>query len=344
MRDGRFLRVIILCSCGSVFMAGQQPAASKPAGANSTAANWKAPRLPDGRPDLTGYWSNNTATPFERPKNLASKEFYTAEEARKLEQESNERTRASDNQKVTRPNEIGDYNAAFKEDGRFALSNRRTSIITDPRDGRMPPLTPEAQQKFDADQEYHRLHPHDGPEDMSTIERCITWITSGPPMLPSFYNNNYRVIQTHDHVMILAEMVHDARIIPIDANRRHENIGQWYGDPIAHWEGDTLVVETTTFNGRRGWWGVPMTEGGGAHRPDARMKVTERFSRTAPDILLYQFTVDDPGMYTKPWSGEIPMKAISGPVYEYACHEGNYGMPLILSGARSDEKKQAAAK
>ena len=172
-----------------------------------------------------------------------------------LEGESKQRTLASDRQKVDRPNEVGDYNAIFKEDGRFALSNHRTSIITDPKDGRMPPLTPAAKQKFDADQAYHKLHPHDGPEDMTNIERCITWISSGPPMLPTFYNNNYQLLQTRDHVVIYAEMVHDARIIPLDG-RPHDNVPQWMGDSRGHWEGDTLVVETTGFNGRRGWFEI----------------------------------------------------------------------------------------
>jgi len=303
---------------------------------------WTAPRLPDGRPDLSGYWSNNTVTPLERPPALAAKEFLTDDEARVLEKDARERTRASDRQASERPGEVGDYNAAFKEDSKWALPNGRTSIITDPKDGRMPPLTPEAGKKFEADQAYHKQHPHDGPEDMTTIERCITWISSGPPMLPTFYNNNYQIIQSKDHLMILVEMIHDVRIIPLDG-RPHGDIPQWMGDSRGHWEGNTLVVETTNFNGKRGWFGTPMTEGGGGRRPDAKMRVTERFTRTAPDILLYQFTIDDPGTYTKPWSGEIPMRSFPGPVYEYACHEGNYGMPLILSGARSDEKTTAEA-
>jgi hypothetical protein len=300
------------------------------------------PHLPDGRPDLGGYWSNNTVAPLERPQALAGKEFLTDDEARALEKNSRERTKASDFQASQRPGEVGDYNAAFKEDSRWALPNKRTSIITDPKDGRMPPLTPEAQKKFDADEAYHRQHPHDGPEDMTTIERCITWITSGPPMLPTFYNNNYQIIQTHDHLMIVTEMIHDTRIIPLD-RRPHENIRQWTGDSRGHWEGDTLVVETTNFNGKRGWFGTPMTEGGGGRRPDAKMRVIERFTRTAPDILLYQFTIDDPGIFTRPWSGEIPMKSMGGPVYEYACHEANYSMVDILSGARAEEREAAEA-
>jgi len=320
------------------------PRANPPAKSASAAksAGRTIPRLPDGRPDIGGFWSNNTATPLQRPLALAGKEFLTDEEAKAVERASKAQTQASDRQAVERPKEVGDYNAAFKEDSRWALPNKRTSIITDPKDGRLPPFTAEAAKKFKADQEYHRQHPHDGPEDMTTIERCITWITSGPPMLPSFYNNNYQIVQTHDAVVILAEMVHDVRIIPLDG-RPHEDIPQWMGDSRGHWEGDTLVVDTVNFNGRRGWFESPMTEGSGARRLDRNMRVTERFTRTAPDILLYQFTVNAPDMYTAPWSGEIPMRSFPGPVYEYACHEGNYGMSLILSGARAEEKKADAS-
>ena len=311
----------------------QTPPVKKPAAS-------AVPRLPDGHPDLTGYWSNNTATPFERPQTFAGREFLTDEESKKLETDSRERTKASDFQKTQKPGEVGDYNAVFKEDARWALPNKRTSIITDPKDGRLPPMTPEALKKFTADQRDHALRPHDGPENMTNIERCITWITIGPPMLPSFYNNNYQIIQTHDHLMILSEMVHDIRIIPLDG-RPHDNVPQWTGDSRGRWEGETLVVETTNFNGKRNWFGIPMTEGGGGKRPDQKMKVMERFTRTATGTLVYQFTVDDPGIYTKSWSGEIPMRSIEGPIYEYACHEGNYSMPLILSGARSEERQAA---
>lgn len=326
----------------AVLCVPSQIAAQDPGVKGARSTKWTPPRLADRRPDLGGYWSNNTVIPLERPRAFAGREFLSDEEAKALEQQARERTKASDRQAIERPNEIGDYNAAFKEDSRWAMANKRTSIITDPKDGRMPPLTPAAQKKFDADQEYHKQHPHDGPEDMTTIERCITWISSGPPMLPTFYNNNYQLVQTHDYVMIVAEMIHDVRIIPLDG-RPHDAVPQWMGDSRGRWEGDTLVVETTNFNGRRGWFGTPMTEGGGGKRLDKDMIVIERFTRTAPDILLYHFTVDAPAMYIRPWSGEITMRSFEGPVYEYACHEGNYGMQLILAGARADEKKAGEA-
>lgn len=203
-------------------------------------------------------------------------------------------------------------------------------------------MIPEAQKKFAADQEHHRLHPHDGPEDMGTLERCITWITSGPPMLPTFYNNNYQIVQTRDYVMIMTEMVHDVRIIPVDG-RPHDNVRQWMGDSRGHYEGDTLVVETINFNGKRSWFERAGTESGGEKRPDQNTKVIERFTRTAPDVLLYQFTVDAPDIYTRPWSGEIEMPALKDRMVEYACIEGDQGMRLMLEGARADEKAAAGA-
>src|SRR2546425_12631663 len=169
----------------ATFLSPAKIAAQAPAAKSTT---WTAPRLPDGRPDLGGYWSNNTLAPLERPLALAGKEFVTDDEARILEKDARERTKASDRQASERPGEVGDYNAAFKEDAKWALANKRTSIITDPKDGRIPPLTPEAQRKVEADREYHRLHFHNGPEEMTTFERCITLVTSGPPMLPTAYN------------------------------------------------------------------------------------------------------------------------------------------------------------
>ena len=289
------------------------------------------PRLPDGHPDLQGFWTNNTATPLQRP--AGAGEFLTDGKA-----PEGRGGQAPQNRNRPFPDLFGIAGGAA--DARFVM--RRTSIITDPPDGKFPPMTPEAQKQFAADQEHHNLHPHDGPEDLDTIERCITWVTSGPPMLPTFYNNNYQIIQTHDHVMIMTEMVHDVRIIPVDG-RPHDNVRQWMGDSRGHYEGDTLVVETINFNGKRGWFEKSGTEAGGEKRPDQNMKVIERFTRTAPEVLLYQFTVNAPDIYTKPWSGEIEMQALKAPMVEYACLEGDQGMQLILKGARADEKAAAEA-
>ena len=325
----------------TIFLAPVQMPAQAPVTTGKPAAKTASPaksakgtllRLPDGRPDLEGFWTNNTSTPLQRP--AGAPEFLTDGPGAP----GGRGGPAGQNRANPFPNLFGIQ--AGGSDARYVM--RRTSIIKDPPDGKIPPMTPEAQRQFAAAQEHHRLHPHDGPEDLDTIERCITWITSGPPMLPTFYNNNYQIIQTPTHVMIMTEMIHDVRIIPVDG-RPHDNIRQWMGDSRGHYEGDTLVVETINFNGRRGWFEKSGTEAGGEKRPDQNMKVIERFTRTAPDVLLYQFTVDAPDIYTKPWTGEIEMQALKAPMVEYACIEGDQGMQLILKGARADEKAAAEA-
>jgi len=191
---------------------------------------------------------------------------------------------------------------------------------------------PEAQKRADAARAYARQHPADGPEDRGLPERCLLWPTAGPPMLPGGYNNNYQIIQSPGYVVILVEMIHDVRIIPLDG-RPHlgSSVRQWMGDSRGHWEGKTLVVDTTDFNGKARFRGA-----------DEKMHLTERFTRADPDTLLYEFTVDDPTAFTKPWSAQVPMRKSEGPIFEYACHEGNYGMEGILGGARAEEKKAAA--
>jgi len=290
-------------------------------------AGWKPSRSNDGHPDLQGYWTNNTATPLQRPD--GAREFLTPDELK---------ARAGGQAVQNRNNPFPNLFGIVGGDARYVM--RRTSIITDPSDGKIPPLTPEAQTKYDADREQHRLHYLNGPEEMTTFERCLVVVTSGPPMLPTAYNNNYQIVQTRDYVMIMTEMMHDVRIIPLDG-RPHDGIRQWMGDSRGHWEGATLVVETTSFNGKRGYFGPLLFNGDDLKRHDEQMRVIERFTRTTPEILLYQFLVNDPGTYTKPWSGEIEMHAQNGPIVEYACHEGNQAMELILGGARADEKAAA---
>jgi hypothetical protein len=192
-------------------------------------------------------------------------------------------------------------------------------------------LTPEAQARVAAAAERRRLHPADGPEDRSLTERCIIWPTVGPPMLPGPYNNNYQIIQEPGYVMIVVEMIHDVRVIPTDG-RPHlpSYIRQWAGDSRGHWEGNTLVVDTTNFTNKTSFRGS-----------DENMHLVERFTRASPDMILYEFTVDDPTSFTKPWSAQIPMVKMDGPLVEYACHEGNYAMPGILGGARAEEKATA---
>ncbi len=330
MLNARLFALAIAFYCWASTQAiGQAPAPN----GNAKAAAWKPSRLPDGHPDLQGYWTNNTATPLQRPDGAG--EFLTPDE---VKADAGRGGQAAPNGNRPFPDLFGI--AAGGADVRFVM--RRTSIITDPPDGKIPTLTTEAQRKYEADREYHRLHYLNGPEEMTTFERCLAVVTSGPPMLPTAYNNNYQIIQTHDHVMIMTEMMHDVRIIPLDG-RPHDGIRQWMGDSRGHWEGDKLVVETTNFNGKRGYFGPILFNGDDLKRHDEQMSVIERFTRTAPDILLYQFTVNDPGTYTKSWSGEIEMQSLKGPIIEYACHEGNQGIKLILGGARADEKAAAEA-
>ncbi len=352
----RFAAVPLLIVAAAVFMAPVPVAAQAPAAAasapakNATAktasgapAKYVPRRLADGRPDFSGFWTNLTATPMQRPERFKDREFLRPDEVPAIEKAS---IRVDEKRPPkgtpcafkVRPGQycdgdVGDYNAVFLEDGRKVVSTLRTSIITD-GNGRMPPMTPEALAKSAVASAHQLQHPFDGPEDLSTADRCISG--TGVPLLPYAYNNTYHIVQTKDHVAIVAEVMHDQRIIPIDG-RPHGNAPQWLGDSVGHYEGDTLVVETTNFNGKRGW-----PNSGIGKRTDQDMKVTERFTRTAADILLYQFTVDAPSLYTRPYSGEITMWPSKDPVYEYGCHEGNYSMPLILSGARAQEKEAAA--
>ena len=285
-------------------------------------------RMPDGQPDLQGIWTNATLTPLERPRELAGKEFFTEKEAADYEKQVRERTNGDRRDSDAEADLAVGYNDAWWDRGTRVVATRRTSIIVDPRDGRMPPLTPEAQRRADARLEARRLRPADGPEDRSLADRCIVRGNAGPPMLPAGYNNNYQIVQTPEHLVILLEMIHDARVIPLNV-RPHlsKNIRQLLGDSLGRWEGRTLVVETTNFTDRTNFRGSGAT-----------LHVTERFTRVDTDTLLYQFTVDDPQSFTRPWSGEIPMKKVGGPVFEYACHEGNYSMENILGAARDEER------
>jgi hypothetical protein len=284
-------------------------------------------RTVDGHPDLQGIWTNATVTPFERPSELAGKEFFTAAEAAEYEKKIVEQNNADRRDRGAEEDLAIGYNAAWWDRGTKVVSTRRTSLVTDPPDGRVPPLTPAAQRKAGARAEARALHPADGPEDRSLDDRCIVRRTAGPPMLPAGYNNNYQIVQGPDHVAILVEMIHDARIISLDG-RSHvsSKIRKLTGDSRGRWEGNTLVVETTNFTDKTNFRGS-----------GENLRVVERFTRVDEETLLYQFTVDDPQSFVRPWSGEIPMKKIPGPVFEYACHEGNFSMENILSIARAEE-------
>jgi hypothetical protein len=294
----------------------------------AAAAGAPVPRTPDGQPDLQGVWTNATLTPLERPAEYKSKEFLTEREAAEFAQRALQDVNGDrrDGGSATDVNRA--YNEFWRDRGKVVPS-RRTSLIIDTTDGRIPPLTPQGQKRAAARAAARNLHPFDGPEDRSPAERCIASPNAGPPMMPANYNANYQILQSRDFVMILSEQIHDARLIPLDG-RPHlpESVRQWMGDSRGHWEGATLVVETTNFTDDTNFAG----SGPG-------LRLVERFTRTDPETLLYEFRVEDPATFTRPWTVQIPMTRTTGPLFEYACHEGNYGMTGMLTGARAEEKK-----
>jgi hypothetical protein len=288
-------------------------------------------RTADGRPDLQGVWSTASVTPLERPKDLGAKEFFTRQEAEAYEK------KMLALKEVVAPGTYGDVHYNMSQFGlekgqSKVASTIRTSLIIGP-EGRIPPMIPEAQQRNAARAAAIKGHEFDGPENRPLGEQCIMWPNEGPPILPAGYNSNLQIVQGAGYVAIMQEMIHDVRIIPTDGSPHlAPNIRQWFGDSRGHWEGDTLVVDTTNFTDRTAFRGS-----------SENLHVVERFTRQADDRILYQFTVDDPATWATPWSGEMPMTKIDGSIFEYACHEGNYGMRNNLSGARAEEKAAEAA-
>jgi hypothetical protein len=315
-----------------VLSAAAQGPAPKAPQKTSVSKNWIPPRTPDGKPDLQGVWTNVTITPLERPADLKDKAVFTPAEAAQYERDVVQRNNA-DRRDGSAEADVGRaYNNFWYDRGTKVIPALRTSLVIDPPDGRIPALTPAAQQRVAAQAEARRQHPADGPEDRALTERCILWPTAGPPMLPGPYNNNYQIVQGPGYVAIEVEMIHDVRIISTDG-RPHlpSDVRQWMGDSRGHWEGNTLVVDTTNFSGKTTFRGS-----------DESLHLVERFTRAGPDMILYEFTVDDPASFTKPWTAQVPMLKMEGPLVEYACHEGNYAMTGMLGGARADEKAKAA--
>jgi hypothetical protein len=314
------------------------------------------PSTPWGHPDLQGVWDFRTATPLQRPASQADKAFLTEEEAAAFEaQGAARRARLLEPSEVrTEPlaaggggRSVGAYNDFWLDYGTNVIADRRTSLIVDPPDGRLPPLTPEGEDSRQIGSLWEDLPivapvrvrsagtGSDHPEDRGLAERCLMGFNSGPPMMPSGYNNNMQLFQSADTVVIVNEMVHDARIIPLDAGRAlSENIRQWMGSSHGYWDGDTLVVETSNFNSKRASFDPSAMTAIGTGET---VQLTERFSRLDPATLLYEFTIDDPAAFTKPFTVAIPMRHSVEPMFEYACHEGNYGLVNILRGARVDE-------
>ncbi len=292
------------------------------------------PRKPWGDPDLEGLWNTATLTVLERPPELASKEFFTPEEVAAYEKE----------RRGLPPPFFGVGNASspVRSDDTFfpelgdIVKSLRTSLVIDPPDGRIPPLVPAAQRAVDARNAWVAAHPADGPEDRWLTERCLIFGASGPPMIPEPYNSNYLIVQTPELVTILTEFNHDLRVVPLDG-RPHlsESIQQWVGDSRGRWEGDTLVVETTNlkFN-KYSRFGAFYMNG----LSDENLRVVERFTRTDAETITYQATVEDPTVFARPWTIELFMNATEGPIFEFACHEGNYGLANILSGQRAEER------
>jgi hypothetical protein len=307
---------------------------------SSGAANTYTPaRTIDGQPDLQGVWDFRSGTPLERPTEFAGKEFLTDKEIAAYEAEiaksRNQDRRDQDSRgKVNGEETTGDvaraYNDFWWDFGKKVVGTKRTSLIVDPKDGKIPALTDLAKQRA-AERTELRERVALGPEDRGTSERCIMGFNAGPPMLPSADNNNMQLVQSKDTVVILNEMVHNARIIPLNRTS-HGSIPQWSGDSIGHWEGNTLVVDTVNFYDQTSF-----------PNSNPKMHVIEKFTRVAPDTLLYEFTIDDPTTWTKPWTVQVPMVKSSENLYEYACHEGNYGMFNLLSAARSTDKAAAEA-
>jgi hypothetical protein len=296
---------------------------SAPAPSKSPAKTWTQTRTPWGDPDLQGIWSYATITPLERPTGEAGKEFLSDEEVAALNDA--EITRADKRNSNAAADVEQAYNAFWWDRGK---STGRTSLIIDPPEGRLPPLTPEGELRRAA-AAARRATAYDSYENRPLQERCI--IYHGVPPLPTGYNNHYQIYQTPGFVTILDENIHDARVIPVNG-RPHlpPNVRLWNGDSRGHWEGRTLVVETTNYS--------PKTTFRFPAVPES-LKAVERFTRVAADKIDYRYTITEPATYTRPWTVSLPMTAIEGPLYEYACHEGNYGLAHVLEGARAQEKR-----
>ena len=321
--------LLALAWLGPAPLTAQSGVASK---SESAAKPWKVPRTPDGQPDLQGFWTNTTYVPLERPKNV-TKEFYTKEEVAE-----NIKRAASIESAQTEPGTVADVHYDFtqfgldRSQGPLAL-NFRTSLIVDPPDGRIPPMTAEGLKRTAERAEARKRAggPLDAAQNQPLSVRCIIMDRIGPPMLAGAYNNNYQIVQVPGYVMILVEMIHDVRIIPLDGRPQlPSTVRQWTGSYRGRWEGDTLVVESTNFNGKNPFQGS-----------SENMKLIERFTRVDENTMRYEFTVDDPSTWTRPWSAEVPWAKTIGPLFEHACHEGNYGLPNILAGARAEEKRAA---
>jgi hypothetical protein len=325
----------LIASLGMVALFAATPLSAQSRSGAAKAQATKAPMATDGHPDLSGIWTNATITPIERPAKFAGKPTVTDAEAAAYEQSEDRELKAQDGQsdgpliRAAGSSGTGGYNVLFVDRGNELArvdGVKRTSLIVDPPDGKRPAITKEGQARLG--KMFASFNNYDNVKVRPLSERCIIGFssTSGPPMMPVLYNNTYQFVQTKDHLMILVEMVHDVRIIRMNGTHKPSNVRTLLGDSIGHWEGDTLVVETTNIREDNAFFGA-----------SENLKVIERFRRISPDTILYRATIDDPSTYARPWTMEFPFNATPGPVYEYACHEGNYAMNDILGGARKQE-------
>jgi hypothetical protein len=294
------------------------------------------PRLADGKPDMQGYWTNQTFTPLERPAQFKDKTYFTAEEAEAFAKRALE-----DVKDVPRGDQVKSDADIHYDDGIWLLEGYkkgamlRTSIITDPADGRMPPLSAEGQKRAQARAEARkRVGPFDSAQARGLSERCIYWAHEGPPVLPTGYNSNLEIVQAPNTFVIQPEMMPVARIVPLDGRPKlGDALRAYRGESRGRWDGDPMVIETTNYSEKTAWRGS-----------SENLKVVERLTMTSPATIRYQFTVEDSSTWTRPWSGEYEMTRIVGPLFEYACHEGNYQLGTILRGARRAEEAAAQQK
>jgi len=334
MRIGRYFSVVVAVMIASAWLG--LPAIAQ--------ENWRPPRTVDGKVDLNGVWANNAATPLERPESLVDRATFTEEEVARLRASAERLFGGADDaafadgvfnaaladieRNVSRDGGTGNYSSVWMVDRVF---EDRTSLITDPLDGKLPSLTSEAVARIDAAAAYRGEHPADGPEDRTRQVRCITYGIPRVGGLGAGYNSYYQIFQTPDHVVMLGEMIHDARVIPIgDTPHVPEAIRLWHGDSRGHWEGDVFVVETTNYSPKSGYRGAA-----------ENLHLVERFTLGGPDRLEYQVTVTDPTTWIRPWTAMVPMNRSQDALFEYACHEGNIGMAGILAGARVEEAAAA---
>jgi hypothetical protein len=306
--------------------------------AGQATRQWTPARTVDGQIDIEGIWDFSTITPLERPAGLGDKQTFTEEEARAFERTENLRQNRDliDPKKGGLnylPGSVVPYNEFWYERGNTIVGSKRTSLIVDPPDGRIPALTPQARRRLDAIDAEAREEQlgtvrADSAQSRSLVDRCIVGLNAGPPFVPGAYNNRVQIVQGPDHIVFVMEMIHEPRVVAVDGRPNvASTIRPYVGVSRGRWDGGTLVVETANFLRETAFRGS-----------SASMRLEERFTRTGPDTLIYQFTVEDPATWTRPWTAVVPLQRATEPVYEYACHEGNYAMRNILAGVRAQER------